>query len=73
MRRIFIETPEAPPSPVKEAYAKKCVLGTGEERHNKSVPAQLWTEDGDQKIHQMDHQKMVACEHMVPVTDSGLS
>lgn len=37
VRRIFIEPRvgwemKAPPSPVKEACAKKCVLGTGEER-----------------------------------------
>lgn len=39
---------ESPPSPVKEAHAKESVLRTGEERQTKSVPAQLWTGDGDQ-------------------------
>lgn len=43
VRRIFIEPPvgwetKAPPSPVKEACAKKCVLGTGEERQEIHVP-----------------------------------
>lgn len=28
---------KTPPSPIKEAYAKKCVLGTGEERQGRSV------------------------------------
>lgn len=37
-----------PPSPIKEAYAKKCVLGTGEERQGRSVSAQLFAKDGDQ-------------------------
>ena len=58
VRRIFIETPvgwekKAPPSPLKEAVQRS--VSGGRERkgktsrsQKKSVPAWLWTEDGDQ-------------------------